>query len=362
MLLRTFTAADMPAAMKMVREALGDEAIILTTENLKGKKGVTVTAALEKQDDAFIHSPPLEGGARGGVASAHSNKQAPPPLTLPLKGGGNSREIERIRHDLNTVLHFHNIPDLFISKITRYSNDKELASMLGLQRTSAKSDDKHLIALALEKMLRNYFSCEPLRFDNGKMRAMLVGPPGIGKTLTIAKMAAQLTLNKKHANLAIFTTDNKRAGGVEQLQAFTNILGLTLHVASTPKELKKMVEALPPTLQILVDTAGCNPYDHAEMDEIKAFTAIKTIEPVLVLPAGGDSLEAIDMVESFSAMPIKRLLVTRADTTRRFGGILSAAAAYGLSFCNLSSSSSIIDALQPVDGALLAQLLLKHKS
>ena len=72
-------------------------------------------------------------------------------------------------------------------------------------------------------------------------------------------------------------------------------------------------------------------------------------------------METIDIVEVFRELPIKRILVTRADATRRFGGILAAAAAHGLGFCNISRSASITDNIQALEPNLLAQMLLKYK-
>jgi len=343
MRLRTFTAPDMPAAMKMVRAELGPDAIILTTEHNKGKKGVTITAAADPGDEDR------------GAKAAEKPAVAPRP---------SSSSTDNLRFELQNVLRFHNVPELFVAKMMRTSHEREWSTMLALDRVGGPPDEKYLLGLALEKFLAGYYSFVPLPFDDNRLRIMLVGAPGIGKTLTIAKIASRLTLTQDQSatNLTVITTDNKRAGGVEQLQAFTTILGLKLHVADSAKNLQKYIEKLPPDMQILVDTAGCNPYDKAELSELKALAATSGIEPVLVLPAGGDSLETIDSVESFAAMPIKRILITRADTARRFGGILAAAAAHGLSFCNVSGSSSIIDTLQPVDGAFLAQLLLRYKN
>ena len=340
MMLRTFTAPDMPAAMKMMRDAMGDNAIILATEASKGKKGISVTAAVEKEDE-----------------------QAPAPARKSAPTAESNAALEQLRFDIQNVLRFHNVPELYVSKMLKSTPEREFSSMVQLQKISAAGDEKQLLSVAMEKFTGGYFSFVPLPFDEGHLRIMLIGPPGIGKTLTIAKIAARLCLNKsdEEPNLTVITTDNKRAGGVEQLQAFTTILGLPLLVVESAKELAKTIQSLPPTMQILVDTAGCNPFDSGELTELKALSSTKGIEPVLVLPAGGDSLEAIDMVENFMEMPIKRILITRADTARRFGGIISAAAAHGLSLSNLSGSSSIVDPLQPMDGALLAQLLLRYQ-
>lgn len=337
MRLRTFTANDMPAAMKMVRDALGENAVILATEARKGKKGISVTAAVDTKDEFIAASPPSRPASR-------------------TTGGD---VVDELRFELQNILRFHNIPDLFVAKILQKATPRELSSLSALHTISANRDEKPLLRLAMEKVVGSYFQFAPLPIDDGKLRVMLIGPPGIGKTLTIAKMAARIALSRQP--LAVFTTDNKRAGGIEQLQAFTNILELPLHVAPTPKELAMQLKELPGGTQVLIDTAGCNPYDAGEMQEIQALSAHKDIEPVLVLPAGGDSAEMIDTVEPFTAVPIKRLLVTRGDTARRFGGILSAAAAHKLKFCNISNSSSIVNILEPLDGGRLAQMLLRYQ-
>jgi flagellar biosynthesis protein FlhF len=341
MRLRTFTAPDMPTAMKMVRDTLGDGAIILSTDSAKGKRNVTVTAAVDTSDEPAL---------------------APRKVVAKIR---DSVKIDDLRHEIQNVLRFHNIPELFVSKMVRFASDDVLESVFGLERLSARKDEKNLLAIALEKIAENYFRFDPLITDGTPLRIMLVGTPGIGKTLTIAKIAALISINAKQpksSNLAVITTDSKRAGGVEQLQAFTDILGLTLHTAKNAKDIQDFIHSLPKSTHVLIDTAGCNPYEYTELSQLKTFAQIKGIEPVLVMPAGGDSLEAIDMIENFTSMPIKRMLVTRADTARRFGGILAAAAAHGLALCNISGSAGIVDGLQPANGTLLTQLLLRYQN
>ncbi len=333
MRLRTFTAPDMPTAMKMVRDAMGDEAIILSSEPQKGKKSITVTAAHDGGDEPIFPT-------------------ATPPKTI------SSASAENIRSELQSVLRFHNVPEILISKIFNKADPRELASIEALHQMSPKRDQQPFTRLALEKTLSHYFTYAPLDFSTPQ-RLMLVGPPGIGKTLTIAKLAAHLSINKKP--VTVFTTDTKRAGGVEQLQAFTNILELELQVATTPESLARAIKKISPAEHIIVDTAGCNPYDREEMKEINHICTASSLEPILTLPAGGDSLEAIDIADAFLTMPVKRLLITRADTARRFGGVISAAASHKLAFSHISASSSIIDFLEPMDGAALTQMLLRYQ-
>lgn len=330
MRLRTFTASDMPTAMKMVREAMGDDAIILSSEAKAGRRQVSVTAALDDRDP-LLHA-----------------------ANAPLRDS----DFDQIRFEIQNRLRFHNIPEMFISKIMARANDKELSAALAKKR-GAHQDELQLYLAALEKLLGDFFAFEPLALNRPPLKLMLVGMPGIGKTLTVAKLATRLALDKHP--LVVITTDHKRAGGIEQLQAFTNILGIELKTAASRSELWRHVHQAGAHARILIDTAGCNPYDQSELAELTAYASLEDIEPVLVMQAGGDSMEALDMVEAFAAMPLKRLLLTRTDTARRFGSILAVAAAGRLSFCNASNSSSVVEPLQPIDSAWLAKLLIGYQ-
>jgi flagellar biosynthesis protein FlhF len=330
MRLRTFTASDMPSAMKLVREELGENAIILSSEQKAGKKLVTVTAAIEEDE---------EEGLEIKVQAPSYKPQA----------------LNDIRFELQEILRFHNLPELFIAKMLQKITGADITELLEKRRGS-----EELFRPALERLLARNFVFDPLRFLTTELRLMLVGTAGIGKTLTIAKLATKLSMDKQ--SVAVITTDNTRAGGIEQLQAFTNILGLELHIANGRKDLEKILKSLPARMRVLIDTAGVAPYDGQEFAELQSIATLPDIEPILVLPAGGDSMETIDIVEVFRSLPIRRLLVTRADATRRFGGILAAAAAHGLGFCNISRSASITDNIQPLEPNNLAQMLLKYKN
>ncbi len=343
MRLRTFTASDMPTAMRQVREALGDDAVILSSTEHKGKKQVSVTAAVEVED---YPSP------RRRKTEQESHPLRPHPNPYP-KGEGAA---DFLRFELQNLLRFHNLPDLFTAKLLQKAGT-ELQDVI--LRHGRQAGGQALFRMALEKLAEAYFIFEPLVLDGHGTRLMLVGPPGTGKTLSAARIAARLTLEQQPA--CIVTTDHKRAGGIEQLNAFTNAMGVELITADTPEALQQLVQALPRHTPLIVDTAGCNSYDRQELQELAAYTEIG-VEPVLVLPAGGDSEEAIDLVEAFNdAIVLKRLLITRTDTARRFGGVMAAAAAHGLAFSHASQSASVVDPLKPMDGEQLAQFLLRYQ-
>lgn len=324
MRLRTFTAADMPSALAQVREALGDDAIILSSNTDRASKRVTVTAAVDPD---------------AGEPTAKSPSPA----------------AEAWLDELTMLLRYHNTPEALAGRLTYKARQVEMGRQMAFKKLAGSA--RPLEAKTLANFLSGNFKFEPL-LDRRAAKIMLVGPAGIGKTLAIAKMAAQLCMEKAH--LAVITTDTKRAGGIEQLEAFTDILKIPLTVAETPKELATTMEKANGA-HVLIDTSGCNPYDKADMKELTGFIGVGGFEPVLTLPAGMDSMEAADTARAYAFPTLRRLLATRVDAARRFGSLLAAADARGLAFASQSASARVVGEIQPMTAAELARLLLQYR-
>ena len=188
---------------------------------------------------------------------------------------------------------------------------------------------------------------------------MLIGPPGVGKTVTLAKFAAAAKMKGQHAH--IITTDINRTGAIEQLRAYTDILGFDLNVAETPEELKSLVQSakLADDSDILIDAGGINVYDEEEIAKLTRNIIAAKAEPVAVLAAGTDSAEMSDTAEGFATLGARRMIVTRLDTTRRYGGVFTAAHTSKLSFSYASVSSSVASGLHTINPVNLARLLLR---
>jgi flagellar biosynthesis protein FlhF len=156
----------------------------------------------------------------------------------------------------------------------------------------------------------------------------------------------------------LITTDTVRAGAPEQLASLARVLGLELLVAGSPEELRRFVSGAPEEDLVLVDTAGTNPYVDDERGELAALVAAAAAEPVLVLAAGGDVYDTVEMARAFAAVGCRRLLPTRVDMAWRLGSLLSAADAARLAFAELGVSASVADGLRKASAVALARLLL----
>jgi flagellar biosynthesis protein FlhF len=185
---------------------------------------------------------------------------------------------------------------------------------------------------------------------------LLAGPPGAGKTLTTAKLTARLVLSGM-APLVI-TTDGQRAGAVEQLAAFTRVLGVTLAVAPTPAMLAKALTHRSPGQPVLIDTAGCDPFNDDQARHLRHLVSHSLADIILVLPAGLDPAESADVARAFAALGAQHLLPTRLDAARRLGGVLMAAKAGPLALTEAGIGSEVADGLETLTPEGLASRLL----
>lgn len=312
MRLKTFTASTMGEAMAMVRETLGPEAIIVSTQKAGDGRGVVLIAAVDETaaDDAAPPSSRLEDDAPDVV--------------------------ETVRQ----ALLFHGTPQRLIDRLARAAGALE-----------AKN-----VTLAFAGAVDAGFAFRPLGEADKDRPTMLVGPPGAGKTITTAKLAARAVLAKRSVN--VISIDTQRAGGVEQLAAFTRILGLDLVTAATPVALAAAVAANGAGAGVYIDAPGTNPFDDAEMERLAGFVDAAKAEPVLVLPAGGDAMETAEIAAAFAHLGAKRMIVTRLDAARRLGSILAAADAAHMSFAHVSVTPHVANGLAPINPVSLARLIL----
>lgn len=312
MRLKSFTAPTMAEAMELVRMELGEEAIIVSTQRAAGSKGVRITAALEPADADLAVAELLEEGSPSTAA-------------------------ETVR----AALERHSVPQRLCERLTNAARTAEIDDPL----------------LACAAALEAGFAFAPLPEHSAPRPFMLIGPPGSGKSIATAKLAARSVL--KQRLVGVITCDNMRAGAVEQLAAFTRILQIELIRARGADALRKAVETATGMVDlILIDSPGLNPFKQSDMDFLQTLIEAADVEPVLVLAAGADPSEAAEVAEAFANIGATRLFTTRLDTTRRLGAMLAAAEAAQLALADISTSPHVASGLASVSAMSLARLIL----
>jgi flagellar biosynthesis protein FlhF len=207
--------------------------------------------------------------------------------------------------------------------------------------------------MILTSAMRSIFRFEDLTSRQGKP-LLLSGPPGSGKTATIAKLAALQVLADR--SVEVFTTDAERAGGLEQLSALLDPLGLRPRVISTPGEARSVMAASTSSL-VLIDGPGTNPYSSADLGSLSTLIDRIGAELLLVMEAGRSPADSVEIGECYAALGATRMIVTKLDMTRRLGGLLAAAEA-GLAFSGAGIGPTIGDGFRPLTADGLARLLL----
>jgi flagellar biosynthesis protein FlhF len=307
MRLRSFTAQSMDEAMAQVRQALGDDAVIVSSYTGKRGRGVVVVAA---KDD------PKADQKLAIIASGENNDP------------------------LEAALAFHGVLPALARRI----------------RAAADGIHSEDPVLSLAGAFDGMFAFEPLPVVPDKP-IVLIGAPGSGKTVLAAKLAARAVLAGLRAH--VVTTDTVRAGAVAQLAAFTDILKTKLERASTPEDLKKALDNSAPNAVALIDTPGTGPFTTNEIKDLKAFIDAADVEPILVQPAGKDAAESGEAAAAFATLGIKRMIVTKLDVSRRLGGVLAAADQGGLSFAGVSVSPFVAQGVGTLNPVSLARLVLR---
>lgn len=316
MRLKTFTAPTMSAAMALVKEHMGPDAIIVSTQDIPGS-GVRLTAASDSDTDFDI------GLGQGSDAAA------------------DTPHLEDLIEEADAALIRHSVPERLRLR---------LCDAMGRERNPGNA--QQLLASALDEI----FEFTPLPEKSSPRAIAFVGPPGAGKTLCVAKAAARAVMKKRR--VAVLTSDTKRAGGVEQLRAFTNILKIPLGLVKSPEELRDKFDAAREADLVFVDTANCNPYQPGELSAIGEFLQSVPSEPILVCPAGVDAEETGDIANAFAECGATRMLITRLDVASRLGGALYGANKGNLSLCNVSMTAQVADGLTALSPVALAKLLI----
>ncbi len=372
MVIKKFTAPTMTEALSKVRDELGTDAIILSTRSEKqggvfdfmGRRMVEVTAAV---DDGTGEEEKSGGGAPSKPRPVSPAEARSYPPSRPVTYEGRSRPDAGVRSDSVEVRNIENRVNIerMLDDITELKRSvkvladsalsgdmsglpPKLSQLLatlnetGMDDRIAKrivrqlldelngaelSDADTIRARAAELLLGGLRDVSPVAFAGAKPRIVtFVGPTGSGKTTTIAKLAADFTLNIDK-DLTILTIDTKRVDAVGQLKAYCRILNVPLNIAYTPDELPAIMPMIMKSDVTLVDTPGSGPMDRPMMLEMVEFLQKLVPQEVhLVMSVTTSLTEMKRIYENFSILKPNRILFTKLDETNCYGPLLSFAA------------------------------------
>ncbi len=205
----------------------------------------------------------------------------------------------------------------------------------------------------------------PLQINQKKIM-MFVGPTGVGKTTTLAKLAARyaykMPINYK---VGIITLDSFRVGAIEQLKAYANIMRLPLEVIKKTEDLNDAITRLSDCHYILIDTAGSSQYD---MDKIELISQFQQninenilIEKTLVLPGNIKTTDLHEIYNQYAILGIDNINFTKLDETKSFGSLISFTHKSKKSISFLSIGQNVPDDLIVADSSFIINCFMNQK-
>ncbi|MBN1912048.1 MAG: flagellar biosynthesis protein FlhF, partial [Pirellulales bacterium] len=286
---KTYRASSMHDALMLVRHELGPDAAVLHTREVRqrrcfgllaGRQEIEVTASAGVNVPSRL--PQTAAKAAAPVAAPRSVAPAPPRVATHGRLESQLEHLQGMVRDLcrqsNDREHF-DLPDvlfrLFTDLIEADVNEKlarEMVEQLRAQTPDAELSDPVMVKARMTRLLEEQIPVAgPITVTPGTSRVVaLVGPTGVGKTTTIAKLAANHRL-KMRQKVGLITVDTYRIAAVEQLRTYADIIDLPMQVVSTPREMREAVRRLAGLDLILMDTAGRSPRDDIRIQELKAF-------------------------------------------------------------------------------------------
>ncbi len=199
----------------------------------------------------------------------------------------------------------------------------------------------------------------PMELDGQRQKVVaLVGPTGVGKTTTIAKLAANYRL-QEGVQMGLITIDTYRIAAVEQLKTYAEIIDLPMKVVTSPKELKQAIDEMSHLDFVMIDTAGRSPKDDLKIHELKTLlneAYVDEIHLVLSATASMKSLETI--IERFSIVTITSLIMTKIDEAVGSGVLLSLQQRFPYPFSYLTTGQDVPEDIEIADAATIARSII----
>ena len=346
MRIKRYTAQDMTEALRQVRSELGGEAVILSTS--RTPEGlVEVSAAVD---------PPAAASSPGAAA----------PLGDELSLAALARRVEGLgqmvsRHLVLTeaAAGFPGRPQVapLYHHLCEQEVDPQVISHL-LEDLGAGNGLGLLprFSIRLKKMIQ---IAQPLDLTPGTPRVWaLVGPTGVGKTTTLAKLAAHFGL-RQGVRVALVSVDTYRMAAAEQLKVYAGIMGVPFFTAGGSAELEQVLARLEGVDLVLVDTEGRAPGDGDSLAELRATLGeLPGLACHLLLAAPTRDRDQRATVEAFADFQPQSLIFTKLDETTTFGPILNQVVRTGCPVSYITSGQRVPDDLEEASRESLARRLL----
>ena len=363
--IRTFRAANLQEALEQIRQQMGSEAAVLHTRQVRdgwmgwlGRTYVEVTAGL-RDDDSVVSIAPASRSVDTRVAPDVEPRfvlKDVASLTdpaLPLQLQAYQMELLAAGVDSDTV-------DRWLNTTVSF------ASSMGEAVSGPMSAGTPWLEHLQRTVLRELRIGSPILTHPGERRVVaLVGPTGVGKTTTVAKLAAGFRIEARR-RVGLLTIDTFRIAAVQQLKAYAEIMDLPMQVVERPDDMQPALDLLGDVDLVLIDTAGRSPKSDARIDQlVELLRSAQPDETHLVLNATSSAAATRLALQGFAPVRPTAAILTKLDEAPNTVGVLSALASSeqfsGIPLSYITNGQQVPDDIAPAEAAMLMSRLLTTK-
>ncbi|WKA53898.1 flagellar biosynthesis protein FlhF [Planococcus shixiaomingii] len=379
MRLKTYIVQNMTEAIPMIKRDLGSDALILNTKKIKTggflgffkKEKLEVIAAVETQQAEKKKSvektkPAIQPIPEKNPAPVFAPSEKTFMKTQDVSNDHLINELKNIKHVMMQVIGEDRLPEA-LKPLNQRLNQQDIASeiqsdiytkmMLALEERPA-STEKELADLARSEIINMVKEHQKKPVEKDPDIICFIGPTGVGKTTTIAKIAADLML-REDKKVGLITSDTYRIAAVEQLKTYASILNIPIKVAESSSDVIKALSDLTDCDIILMDTAGRNYQQKQYIDDLEAMLPDKNkiqINLVLSLTAKYEDMRKI--IDNFQTIQMDQLLLTKKDETSSAGAILNLIYHYSIPIRHIANGQNVPDDILTVTPELIANFVL----
>lgn len=360
MIIKTYVVTNESDAYPMILQDLGTEAFILNTKPVKTggffglfrKKLIEVVAAA----DHYAEKPTyVEPAVEVKIPANDTQKEVLEELSK-VKGLI-SAIVKDEKKTIPTAI------EKWVQRLREQEVDEEVIEYI---IKKMKMRHKNIQNLSTHEIEQLFLSIIAQLFEEGKAKdtdtapflITLVGPTGVGKTTTIAKLAAARVFQQRQ-KVGLLTTDTYRIAAVEQLKTYAGILNIPVEVVSNPDELRKSMEILKGCQMVFMDSAGRNYLEDDYIEEINQYLRFDTPqENYLVLSMTTRWRDLRKIVDQMKSVPIDKLILTKWDETSCYGVALNMVYHYPYPLSYVSLGQGVPQDIMQADPLFMAKKIL----
>jgi len=359
--MKKYVVKDIKEALEQIKKDLGEDAIILSTRSVRkggflgigAKRYLEVTAVCEDKDQERKESNEVYRLQELLVKNREKRQEE------------ELKELKQMIQEMKQMLGMQRMNDLpqNLQKLLKGMQAQEIEQTVAskiIEYLRISYGDVNLDDSLRQRLAEHLAAFMKTEVPNLEGAVLFTGPTGVGKTTTLAKLAARLKIVEKK-QVAILTLDTYRIAATDQLKTYATIMDIPMRIAYTPKEAKIELDAMRSFDVVLIDTAGRSQNNDMQMSELKAlFDVIQPDLAFLVISMNSRFSDLKDVLERFQAARHTHLILTKMDETRTFGHLINASLLGGIPLAFITNGQRVPEDIVEANAKDIAYLLSKE--